>query len=126
MIELPEVFVLAEQIQETLVGKRIRNVIANSQPHGFALYTEDPAAYGKLLIGKKITGAKADLGTGQIWDCNVEISCEDMLLCISTPIKYHAPGEALPGKHQLLLEFEDHSHMNCTVQLWGGASMHFL
>lgn len=73
MIELPEVFVLAEQIQETLVGKRIRSVIANSQPHGFALYTEDPAAYGKLLIGKKITGVKADLGTGQIWDCNVEI-----------------------------------------------------
>lgn len=47
-----------------------------------------------------------------------------MLLVISTPIKYHAPGEKLPAKHQLWLEFEDFSgdgtsSMTCTVQMWG-------
>ncbi len=37
--------------------------------------------------------------------------CEDMLLVMSTPIKYHAPGDKLPKSHQLLLGFEDGSHM---------------
>ena len=39
---------------------------------------------------------------------------------ISTPIHYHPAGEALPKKHQLLLEFEDHSALTCTIQMWGG------
>ena len=119
MIELPEAHVLAEQIEQTLVGKIIRNAAANTHPHGFATYTGDPASYNTMLAGKKITKAGADLGTSAIWDSNVEIICEDMLLSISTPIKYHAPGEKLPAKHQLLLEFEDGSHMSCTVQMWG-------
>jgi formamidopyrimidine-DNA glycosylase len=78
-----------------------------------------------LLSGKTITKSGADLGTGEIWDSNVEILCSaadggaDMLLTISTPIKYHMPGEKLPKSHQLLLAFEDGSHMSCTVQMWG-------
>jgi formamidopyrimidine-DNA glycosylase len=119
MIELPETYVLAEQIEQTLVGKTIRRAAANTHPHGFAMYTGDPAAYGDMLAGKKITMPGADLGTGDIRDCNVEIICGDMRLSISTPIKYHAPGEKLPKSHQLLLEFEDGSHMSCTVQMWG-------
>ena len=42
-----------------------------------------------------------------------------MLLVISTPIKYHGPGEKLPKSHQLLIEFDDNSSMSCTVQMWG-------
>ena len=49
----------------------------------------------------------------------MEIVCEDMLLSISTPIKYHEPGEKPPKSHQLLLGFEDGSHMSCAVQMWG-------
>jgi Formamidopyrimidine-DNA glycosylase len=119
MIELPEAYVLASQIEQTLVGKTIRSAAANTHPHGFATYTGDPTSYNAMLAGKKITKAGADLGTSAIWDSNVEIICGNMLLSISTPIKYHAPGEKLPAKHQLLLEFEDGSHMSCTVQMWG-------
>ena len=32
MIELPETYVLAEQINQTLVGKTIMNVTANAHP----------------------------------------------------------------------------------------------
>ena len=119
MIELPEVYVLAEQIDQTLIGKRIKNTAANVFPHGFATYSGDPDAYGGMLAGKKITGVRADIGSMDIWDCNVEITCEDMLLSISTPIKYHAPGEKLPKSYQLLLQFDDDSYMSCTVQMWG-------
>jgi formamidopyrimidine-DNA glycosylase len=116
MIELPEAYVLAEQINETLVGKVIRKAVANTHPHGFAMYSGDPAAYNAKLCGKRITAAAT--GTGECGD-RVEILCEDMLLVISTPIKYHAAGAALPKSHQLLLQFDDGSHLSCTVQMWG-------
>ena len=117
MIELPETYVLADQIGGALVGKTVMNVMANAHPHGFAWFSGDPAEYHAKLAGKKITGANP--GTGYTCGGNTEIICEDMLLVMSTPIKYHAAGDKLPARHQLLIEFEDFSHMSCTVQMWG-------
>ncbi|MDR0272584.1 MAG: endonuclease VIII [Clostridiales bacterium] len=117
MIEIPETYVLSEQIKQTLTGKTIRRAVANAHPHAFAWYSGDPVAYDAMLSGKKITDSNP--GTGYTCGGNTEIICEDMLLVISTPIKYHAPEKKLPAKHQLLLEFEDDSHMSCTVQMWG-------
>lgn len=117
MIELPETYVLSEQINKTLVNKTIKNVMANVHPHTFAWFTNDPATYHDKLVGKTVTGSNP--GTGFTCGGNTEIICGDMLLVISTPIKYHAPGEKLPAKHQLLIEFDDLSHMSCTVQMWG-------
>ena len=117
MIELPETYVLSEQINQTLAGKTIRNVAANAHPHAFAWYTGDPDTYHDRLAGRKITAATP--GTGYTCGGNTEVLCEDMLLVISTPIKYHAPGDKLPKSHQLLLEFGDDSHLSCTVQMWG-------
>ena len=117
MIEIPETYVLSEQIGQTLVGKTIAGVAANAHPHSFAWYTGDPAAYAPMLTGKRVTGANP--GTGYTCGGNTEIVCDDMLLVISTPIKYHEPGAKLPKSHQLLLEFDDGSHMSCTVQMWG-------
>jgi len=42
MIELPEAFVLSRQINETVSGKTIKNVIAAQSPHKFAWYSGDP------------------------------------------------------------------------------------
>ena len=117
MIELPESYVLSDQINQTLAGKSIRRAEANAHPHGFAWYTGDPALYGGKLRGKTISASNP--GTGYSCGGNIEIECGDALLVISTPIKYHVPGERLPKSHQLLLEFEDGSHMSCTVQMWG-------
>ena len=117
MIELPESYVLADQINQTLVGKTVRNVSANAHPHAFAWFSGDPNSYHAKLTGKIITGANP--GTGYTCGGNTEIVCGDMLLVLSTPIRYHAPGEKLPAKHQLLVEFEDFSCMSCTVQMWG-------
>ena len=117
MIEIPETYVLSEQIEQTLVGKTIMDAVANGHPHSFAWYTGDPAAYKAMLAGKRVTGTNP--GTGYTCGGNTEIVCEDMLLVISTPIKYHGPDAKLPTKHQLLLKFDDGSHMSCTVQMWG-------
>ena len=112
MIELPEAFVLAKQIQQTLTGKQICHATANQSPHKFAWYTGDPAQYNDHLARKTIQGAKA-------FGNHVEIQAGDRILIISTPIRYHAAGEKLPKKHQLLLELEDRSAVSCTVQMWG-------
>jgi len=117
MIEIPETYVLAEQIEETLVGKTIKSAVANAHPHGFAWYSGDPAAYNAMLEGRRVTSANP--GIGYTCGGNTEILCEDFIMVISTPIKYHAPGAKLPKSHQLLLKFEDDSHMSCTVQMWG-------
>ena len=116
MIELPETHVLTRQVNETLTGKTIAKAAANTHPHAFAWYSGDHTAYDAMLAGQKVTVAGTEFGS-----CGtaVEIQCQDMLLSISTPIKYHAPGEKLPKSHQLLLEFDDGSHMSCTVQMWG-------
>lgn len=119
MVELPEVYVLAEQMNRVLEGKRIKNVVANAVPHGFAQYSGDPSRYPEMLTGKRIMSARPDTGTMDIWDCNVEVVCEDMLLSVSTPVKFFEPGEKLPRSHQLLLQFEDDTCMCCTVQMWG-------
>ena len=116
MIELPETYVLAEQINRTLAGKTIKAATANTHPHSFAHYTCDPAMYGAMLAGKTVIAANPGIGSN---GGSTEILCDDMLLVISTPIKYHAHGEKLPKSHQLLLAFDDDTYMSCTIQMWG-------
>jgi formamidopyrimidine-DNA glycosylase len=117
MIELPETYVLASQIEETIVGKTIQSAVANAHPHSFAWYSGDPAAYNAMLEGQRVMSANP--GTGYTCGGNTEILCDDFVMVISTPIKYHAPSAKLPKSHQLLLKFNDDSHMSCTVQMWG-------
>ena len=112
MIELPEAVVLAKQVNSTLRDKRILTATANQSPHKFAWYSGDPAAYRHLLAGKTIRTAAA-------YGNHVEIYADDLTLVISTPMKYHAMGEKTPQKHQLLLEFDDHTAVSCTIQMWG-------
>lgn len=112
MIELPEASVIAGQVAETLGGKRITRAVANASPHKFAWYTGDPAQYQGLLADRTIRDATA-------YGNHVEIHADDLLLVISTPCKYHAPGERPPQKHQLYLEFDGGSAVSCTVQMWG-------
>ncbi len=112
MIELPEAAVLAKQINQTLTGKKIKQVIANQSPHKFTWYSGDPARYNERLAGKVIRSVEPFGG-------HLEIRADDMLLVISTPIRFHARDEKLPKKHQLLITFDDDSAISCTVQMWG-------
>jgi len=114
MIELPESRALAQQINEAVRGKKIQNVTANKSPHKFAWFTGDPQSYHSLLAGKTIHSAAAYGGM-------VEIQAEDirLIFCDGTNIRYYYPGEELPQKHQLHVEFEDFSSLVCSVQMYG-------
>ncbi|MFZ6028344.1 MAG: DNA-formamidopyrimidine glycosylase family protein [Chloroflexota bacterium] len=113
MIELPEAAVLAGQFNSHLTGKAIARAVANQSPHKFAWYTGDPAHYNHLLAGKTI-GHAGSFGN------HVEVAVDEMLLVLSTNLRYHVAGEKPPARHQLLLEFSDGSALSATIQMWGG------
>ena len=119
MVELPEAYVLAKQLTETVTGRTIAEAVANHSPHGFAFYNKPAELYGELLAGQKIVGASAGAGRSCACGGNVEIECADKLIILSTPIRYHAPGAKRPDKHQLFLRLDDGAYITCTVQMWG-------
>ena len=55
MLELPESYAIAKQLNKTIKGKRIQSVVANHSPHKFAWYEGDPDDYNDLLSSKCIT-----------------------------------------------------------------------
>lgn len=117
MIEIPESNTLSRQLMQTVRGKTILNVTANQSPHKFTWYFGDPADYHSLLAGKKIDKAIANAGQVEIWaeDCRI-------LLQDGVNLRYFAPGEELPQKHQLKMEFDDFSALVGVVQMYGGIS----
>ena len=117
MIELPEAAVLAAQINKTLVGKKIKNVVAAHTPHKLAWYFGDPQEYKGLLAGNVLTGATSYGG-------QVEISAGKAKLVFSDGVnlRYYDKGAKLSDRHQLLLEFDDGSSLVGWVQMYGGLS----
>lgn len=115
MIEIPEAISLSHQINETLRGKRIDNVIANQSPHKFAWYFGDPSEYNSRLSGRII---KKACGCGGF----IEISLGEtkLLLGEGVSLRYLTKGEKVPQKHQLLIQFEDESVLVVSIQMYGG------
>ncbi len=115
MLELPEAYVLAQQIKENLIGKRIINVTAAQSPHKFAWFHGDPQKYHEILSGKTIDRAVSYGGM-------VNIFAGDSMLVFGDGVSlgFHDTGEERPKKHQLLVEFEDFSALSASVQMYGG------
>lgn len=115
MLELPEAYTVARQLNETISGKTIQNVYANTSPHGFAFYFGDPAMYHGLLSGNTVDHADAYAGQVEISAGNNKILFHD-----GVNVRYFGAGETLPKKHQLHIEFDDSTSIVCTVQMYGG------
>ncbi len=115
MLEIPEALTISRQINHTISGKQIVNVVANHTPHKFAWYHGDPQNYYNLLM-KKTVGTATAYG-GMI---DLKIGGTTILLSDGVALRYHNPGEKFPLKHQLLLEFNDFSSVSASVQMYGG------
>ena len=115
MMELPEALNIARQLNEAISGKRIAGVTPAHTPHKLAWYYGDKAKYAALLAGRTIGKAYAFGGL-------VEIKAGDanILLGEGAAIRFHGSGEPRPPKHQLLIEFEDHSALSAAIQMYGG------
>jgi lysophospholipase L1-like esterase/formamidopyrimidine-DNA glycosylase len=115
MLELPEAVTIAGQIEQTLQGKRIMNVSANRSPHKFAWFYGELQNYHDLLTEKTVEktasyGGLVEIAAGEAW----------LLFGDGVNLRYYAPGEKLPAKHQLQVEFEDFSSLIAAVQMYGG------
>ena len=115
MIEIPEAIVISKQLNNTIKGKLIKEVVAAASPHKFAWYFGDPAEYSTLLRGRTLESAYAYGG-------RVEIEAEGTVLHFGDGVilRYYEAGEKIPPKHQLLVTFYDDSALMGTVAMYGG------
>lgn len=113
MLEIPESHTVAEQLTETIKGKKVLTVATENHPHKFAFYYEDPKRYNDLLKGKIIDKISAYGGL-------VEIIAEDIKLVFGdgANIRYLATDEDIPEKNQLLIKFDDLSSLICSTQMY--------
>ena len=115
MLELPEAAVIAEQVNERVVGKTIAAVEAGHSPHKWAWYYGDPADYEPRLKDRRIEGAT-------FWGGLIEIATEDAQLYLGDGVnlRYLEAEAPRPKKHQLLIDFEDGSSLLGSVSMYGG------
>lgn len=117
MIEFVEARVLANQMKDSILGKRISEIVVEQSPHKFAFFIGDPNNCISLLQGKTICDVKAFGG-------QLELIVDDTSLVLSdgVVVLYHQIGQIRPKKHQLLLEFEDKTALSFSVTMYGGIS----
>jgi len=115
MLELPESRVLAQQLNETISGKKIKSVTAGHTPHKLVWYYGDKEKYSQILDGKTIENVTA---SGSM----VEIKAAGSVILIGEGmiVRFHGPDVPRPQKHQLIIEFEDLSAISANVQMYGG------
>jgi formamidopyrimidine-DNA glycosylase len=115
MIELPEALNITRQVDEVIHGKRIESVIVEHTPHKFAWYYGEPQKYSELLVGRTIGKANA-------YGSMVEIKVENAIILFGegAGIRFHLHNEPRPAKHQLLIEFDDHTALSVVIQMYGG------
>ncbi len=114
-MSLAECSVISNQLQQTVVGKKIANVIANQNPHTFVWFAMEPKyafcgdkelndinakQYGEYLIGQEIEKSVVYGGWNYLY-------IGKRILLFVIPARYYLKDEALPKRHQLLLTFED-------------------
>jgi len=73
MLEIPEAIVISQQLDQTVKGKRIKEVVTAASPHKFAWYFGEPSEYDALLRGHTIEGACSYGG-------RIELPAEDVFL----------------------------------------------
>lgn len=119
MIEFPESTNIAKQINDTLTGKTIADVIVEGSAHRFAFYSEYKEKYRELLTGKPITGAESHGGI-------VQINMPEYFLGLSDGAypKYAEEEKYIPKRHQLLVLFTDGSALSVGVQMYGSIRLY--
>ena len=138
MIEIPESNTIANQLNETIKGKKIVGVVTNNSPHRFAFFYEDDKEYPDMLKGKVIGDINAyggqieilvgenplnnkksnnKIDNGNKIDNNKE---DNVIIALGedTQIRYIEKDEDIPEKHQLLIRFDDSSSLTCSARLY--------
>lgn len=120
MFELPEYMILAKQINQTLVGKKIKKGNLGNSPHKFVWYNRKPVEFTRLTHGKAVGQARVQ---GRWLIILLEPGYNLVLGECGGKILFHPVGSELPEKYHLWIEFEDGSSFTVTTQMWGAMEL---
>ncbi len=123
-MSLADNYVLANQLDEKVVGKKIAQAVVNQNPHAFVWFAMKPEhafqchpeGYEDYLTGKTIEKSAVNLGRYGVYNF---LYVGERALMFNIPTRYYAPDEKLPKRHQLLLLLDDHSAVAFTGSLGG-------
>ena len=98
MLELPESYTIAKQINEHLTGKIISYIEVLQTPHKFAFFNGEVDQYEEYLEGQTITGAVFQGGM-------VQINTEDSMIVLNDGAypHYYDDRKKFPKKHQFAI-----------------------
>jgi Formamidopyrimidine-DNA glycosylase len=119
MLELPEVLTIAEQLEKTIVGKKISKVLPPSKVHKFCWYNGDPMEYDAAIKNCEVISVAG-------FGIYVEIEFSNgYKLCFNDGVNARImdSSQTLKG-YQLLIEFGDESVLVFTVAMYGGIIFH--
>ena len=119
MIEMPEAITIAQQMNQTLTGKKVASFSRGNKTHKFLWLNRPDEEYETILPGLEITAASSfgrsiylHLGEYMIWWSDT-----------GGKLLYHPPDEKLPKNYHLIWRFEDGSAMTFAMQMWGGVKL---
>ena len=121
MFELPEVTVLASQINEVLSGRRIGDGSLGNKPHKFVWYNREPEEFARLSAGKRIGVAYA---RGRWLFIPLEPGYVLLFGEFGGKLLVHPPGSSLPRSYHLSLRFDDGSALTAMTAMWGAFELH--
>lgn len=119
MLELPEVLTIAKQLNDNVVGRKVKAILPPTKEHKFCWFLGDPAAYDGRVRDCEVVSAK---GFGIF----VEIEFENgYKLCLNDGINMRLVAkEDVPKHFQLLIVFHDDRNLVFTVAMYGGIVLH--
>jgi formamidopyrimidine-DNA glycosylase len=116
MIEMPEAWTIAGQMNETLSGKTFQNFSQGVLRHKFLWLSKPAEEYDAFLSGKQVTGAKSYGRSIYLFVGEAHVQWFGEL---GGRIVYHPQGLGLPAKYHLRWDFTDGSVMTFNLQMWG-------
>jgi formamidopyrimidine-DNA glycosylase len=120
MFELPEYITLARQINETLVGKKVKKGNLGNSPHKFVWYNCKHEEFTERTRGKTIGCARVQ---GRWLIVPLQPDHNLVLGECGGKMLFHPAGSELPDKYHLWIEFEDGSSLTVTTQMWGAMEL---
>ena len=114
MLEIPESLTIAEQLNKTVMGKRITEVETEHTKHGFAWYTGDAQEYQKIMVGKTLGKA---IGLGP--QVEMDLGEYRFVAGDGVNLRFFQADEKLPARYQMRITFEDGTSLICSVQMYG-------
>ncbi|MDD6812647.1 MAG: endonuclease VIII [Lachnospiraceae bacterium] len=114
MLELPESYTIAKQMEETLKGKIISYVEVLHTPHKFAFFHGKVENCKDCLEGQRIIGATYHGGM-------IQLNTEDYMIVFADGARpqYYEDKKQFPKKHQFCLQFDDETALYVSIQMYG-------